>query len=183
MRNTRLSRLLAQRRKTRLPYLLALLGKPLEWIFRFLERPSTRAENALEQGAVWLDPRCHWIAAEVHQWTGRGLAASAAAVDRLAGLLSPRIRLAILLAIMAFTGVNLGILGRDWLLGKADFQEGVLILLGTTDWFRVFDVWASMMLWTGLACALAIPLVLMPHRLVLLCLPTPSVCSHSECPR
>ncbi len=133
-----------------------------------MERPSTRAEEAIDQGAVWLGPRCHWIAAEIHHWTGRGIAASAAAVDRLAGLLSPRIRLAILLAIMAFTGVNLGTLGRDWLLGKADFQEGVLILLGTTDWFRVFDVWASMMLWTGLACALAIPLVLISHRLVLL---------------
>ncbi len=170
MKNARLSRLLEQRRKTRLPYLLTLLGKPLEWIFRFLERPSTRAEESIDQGAVWLGPRCYWIAAEIHHWTGKGIAASAAGADRLAGLLTPRIRLAILLAVMAFVGVNLGCMGRDWLLGKADFQEGVLILLGTTDWFRVFDVWAAMMLWAGLACALAIPLLLISHRLVLFCL-------------
>lgn len=168
MKNTRLSRLLEQRKKTQSSYFLALLGKPLEWVFHFLDRPSTRAEKSIDQSAEWLSPRFYWTVAEIHRWTGKGVAAGAAGVGWLAGLLTPRIRMAILLAIMAFVGVNLGSDGREWLLGKADFQEGVLILLGTTDWFRVFDVWAAMMLWAGLACALAIPLVLIPHRLALL---------------
>ena len=103
----------------------------------------------------------------MHRWTGKGIAASAAGVDWLVSRLTPRIRLALLLAIMTFLGVKLGLSGRDWLLEKAAFQEGVLVLLSTTDWFTIFDAWAMLMLGAGLACALAVPLVLLPHRLVL----------------
>lgn len=165
--NARLSRLREQRRSRRSPYLLTLLGKPLEWIFRFLDVSPTRAEKSIDRGLIWLDPRCHWAVSEMHRWTGRGIAASASGVDWLVSHLTPRIRLALLLAVMTLIGGNLGLEGRDWLLEKAGFQEGVLVLLETTEWLSVFDAWAVLMLGVGLACALAIPLVLLSHRSVL----------------